>query len=48
MGSELVRDWYLRVKLTYPLNSQPRSQVICRISRVAHSSHIRAFKEPLG
>jgi hypothetical protein len=47
--SELVRDWCLWVKPTYPpLNSQPRSQVVWRISRVAHSSHIRASTQPLG
>ncbi len=43
---DLGTDWWVRAKPTYPLNS--RSQVVCRISRVAHSSHIRIITLPLG
>jgi hypothetical protein len=44
-----AHDWIRKSgQADLSLNSRPNSQFACRISRVAHSSHIPAFKEPLG
>jgi hypothetical protein len=53
-GGSLSRDGatgWLRLMFAGQADLSPqlkRSQVVCRFSRVAHSSHIPTSKEPLG